>query len=129
MAHFAKIDKSGFPFLVTKVIVAEQDFIDTQEGTWVQTSYNTDAGIHKLGGTPLRKNYAGIRFIYDEVKDAFYSQQPFRSWTLNESTCRWESPVAHPYDNGGYETGIFYQWDESVYQGDNSKGWVPILKE
>jgi len=76
MSHFAKI-KDG---IVTNVIVAEQDFIDTQEGTWVQTSYNTYGGQHKLGGTPLlRKNYAGIGYTYDSTRDAFYTQ-PHPSW-------------------------------------------------
>jgi hypothetical protein len=58
MAHYALIEDG----VVTNVIVAEQDFIDTQSGTWVQTSYNTQAGVHTLGGTPLRKNYAGIGY-------------------------------------------------------------------
>ena len=70
MAHFAKVLDNR----VTQVIVAEQDFVDTQVGTWVQTSYNTHGGQHLLGGTPLRKNYAGIGYIYDSTMDAFYSQ-------------------------------------------------------
>jgi len=67
MSHYAKIEDG----IVTNVIVAEQDFIDTQEVTWVQTSYNTKGGVHVLGGTPLRKNYAGIGFIYDSTLDVF----------------------------------------------------------
>ena len=71
MAHFAKV-KNG---VVTKVIVAEQEFVDTYQdgepGVWIQTSYNTHGGVHSLGGTPLRKNYAGVGFIYDRHKDAF----------------------------------------------------------
>ena len=121
MAHFAKVE-SG---IVTKVIVAEQDFIDTQKGTWVQTSYNTDGGVHKLGGTPLRKNYAGIGFTYDSSKDAFIAPQPFPSWTLNESKCIWEPPIGYAADfEAKAADGKFYNWDESVYQGDNTKGWV-----
>jgi hypothetical protein len=98
MAHFAKVE-SG---IVTQVIVAEQDFIDTQEGNWVQTSYNTQGGQHLLGGTPLRKNYAGIGYTYDSTRDAFYTSKPFPSWALNETTCLWEAPVAYPDDDKNY---------------------------
>ena len=107
MAHFAKV-KDG---IVTKVLVAEQEFvdnyIDNEAGEWVQTSYNTRGGIHLLGGTPLRKNFAGIGDIYDAQKDAFYSEQPYPSWILNETTCRWEAPVAYPDD------GERYTWNET----------------
>jgi len=116
MSHFAKIED----ILVTTVIVAEQDYIDTLEGTWVQTSYNTYGGIHSLGGTPLRKNYAGTGYIYDSVKDAFYEPKPHASWTLDDDTCYWEAPMAHPDD------GKAYTWDEDLYQSDNTKGWVEI---
>ena len=102
MAHYALI-KDG---VVVNVIVAEQDFIETQEGTWVQTSYNTHGGVHTLGGTPLRKNYAGIGFIYDAGIDAFYSPQPYPSWTLNVDSCLWEAPTDKPDD------GQSYEWDE-----------------
>jgi len=112
MAHFAKV-KDG---KVTKVIVAEQDFINNlveeEAGTWVQTSYNTYGGVHKLGGTPLRKNFAGIGDIYDAQKDAFYSEQPYPSWTLNETTCLWEAPVAKPTD------GQIYTWNEETTSWD-----------
>ncbi len=108
MAHFAKV-KDG---IVTKVIVAEQEFIDnvveTEAGTWVQTSYNTHGGVHSLGGTPLRKNYAGIGYTYDQVKDAFIAPQPYASWTLDETTCLWEAPVAYPTD------GQKYKWNEET---------------
>jgi len=120
MAHYAKVESD----VVTKVIVAEQDFIDTQEGTWIQTSYNTIGGVHILSGTPLRKNFAGVGYTYDSTKDAFIAPQPHASWTLNETTCLWESPVAHPYESAIDDK--FYKWDESVYQGDNTKGWVEI---
>ena len=107
MAHFAKV-KDG---IVTKVIVAEQEFIDNvveeEAGTWVQTSYNTHGGVHSLGGTPLRKNYAGIGFTYDRDRDAFMPPKPFESWTLNENTCWWEAPVAMPDD------GQTYLWNEA----------------
>ncbi len=104
MAHYAKVE-SG---IVTQVIVAEQDFIDTQSGTWVQTSYNTRGNQHILGGTPLRKNYAGIGMVYDSTRDAFYMPQPYASWTLNETTCLWEPPVAYPSDDKSYT------WDEDT---------------
>jgi len=106
MAHYAKV-KNG---IVQKVIVAESDFfdsfVDDSAGEWVQTSYNTNGGQHLNGGTPLRKNYAGIGDTYDPEKDAFYAPQPYASWTLDEDTCLWECPVAYPDD------GNMYQWNE-----------------
>ena len=111
MSHFAKVEDG----IVTNVIVAEQEYIDTFEGTWVQTSYNTIGGQHP-NDTPLRKNFAGIGTIYDSVKDAFYQPQPYPSWVLNESTCIWESPVTIPADDGTK----FYKWDE------DTTNWVEI---
>lgn len=108
MAHFAKIE-SG---IVTTVIVAEQAFIDTQSGTWVQTSYNTYGGQHTGGGTPLRKNYAGIGYTYDSTADAFYAPRPFASWTLDTNTCLWNPPTAHPND------GNRYTWNEGTRSWD-----------
>lgn len=93
MSHFAEIDKKG---VVLRVIVAEQDFIDSLPGKYVQTSYNAT----------IRKNFAGTGFTYDKTRDAFIPPQPFPSWTLNEATCRWDAPVAMP-DDGGY-----HEWDE-----------------
>ena len=104
MSHFAKIENG----VVTTVIVAEQDFVDSQVGTWVQTSYNTYGGQHLLGGTPLRKNYAGTGYTYDSTRDAFYAPQPYPSWTLNETTYLWEPPVTYPND------GKDYAWKEST---------------
>jgi hypothetical protein len=108
MAHFAKVVDG----VVTQVIVAEpeffQTFVDSSPGEWIQTSYNTYGGEHKLGGTPLRKNYAGIGFTYDRVKDAFIPPKPFASWVLNEDTCLWDAPVAMPQD------GKIYFWDEAT---------------
>lgn len=93
MSHFAEIDENG---MVKRVIVAEQDFIDSGKvgdpKNWVQTSYNTSAGIHKLGGTPLRKNYAGIGYSYDSELDAFIPPKPYASWILDEETCMWKAP-------------------------------------
>lgn len=114
MAHFAKVENGT----VTEVIVAEQNFIDTLNGHWIQTSYNTRSGEHILGGTPLRKNYAGVGFTYDVSRDAFIPPQPYTSWVLNETTCNWESPIPYPDDDNDYE------WDEDLYQSDNTQGWV-----
>jgi hypothetical protein len=116
MGHFAKVENGT----VTQVIVAEQDFIDTgavgDPSTWVQTSYNTQGGQHRNGGTPLRKNYAGIGYVYDSGRDAFYAPQPYPSWTLDESTCFWQAPVEQPaavMPTTEHE-GTYYEWDESV---------------
>ena len=128
MSHFAKIESD----IVTTVIVAEQNFIDIQEGTWVQTSYNTRGGVHygqdgnSDGGVALRKNYASIGFTYDASKDAFYEPKPHASWTLNDDSFLWEAPIDKPSDayvNGGDKA---YTWDDDLYQSDNTKGWVII---
>jgi len=105
MAHFAKVEDG----IVTQVIVAEQDVIDSGlfgDG-WVQTSYNTRGGQHPED-LPLRKNFAGIGFTYDAERDAFIPPQSYPSWALNEDTCLWEPPVAYPND------GKFYTWDEET---------------
>ena len=117
MAHFSKL---GTGNIVERVEVVSNDIAtDEQTGvdflnnlygtrdTWKQTSYNTKGGVHLLGGTPFRKNYAGIDYTYDQTKDAFIAPKPFDSWTLNETTCIWEAPVAYPSD------GKDYEWDES----------------
>ena len=99
MSHFAKIDNNN---IVTEVIVAEQNFINSgavgDSFLWVQTSYNNN----------FRKNYAGVGYTYDSDLDAFYAPQPYPSWTLNEDTCLWEAPVAYPDDDK------MYAWDEEV---------------
>jgi len=77
-------------------------------GLCKRTSYNTVGGVHQNGGTPFRKNYAGVGYTYDPVRDAFYAPQPFESWTLNEDTCLWEAPVAYPEDENSY------LWDEET---------------
>jgi len=86
------------------------DFLTKLTGypIWKQTSYNTHGGIHDNGGTPLRKNYAGIGYTYDENRDAFISLKPFNSWILNEDTCIWESPIPYPQDNNRYN------WNEQT---------------
>jgi hypothetical protein len=99
MSHFAKINSDN---IVTQVIVAEQDFINSgfvgDSFLWVQTSYNGN----------FRKNYAGINYTYDLIRDAFIPPQPHPSWTINEENCLWESPVPYPDD------GNFYEWDEAT---------------
>ena len=108
MAHYAKISEG----IVVNIISAEQDFIDTMvdtsPGTWLQASYNTSGGVHKLDGTPLRKNFPGIGWTYDSTRNAFIPIKPFASWTLNESTCLWEPPVTMPDDDKQYT------WNETT---------------
>ena len=105
MGHFARIENG----VVTQVIVAEPEFIadlaEEGNGIWVQTSYNTYGGQHPEG-RPLRKNYAGIDYVYDQTRDAFIPPKPYPSWILNEQTCLWDAPVAMPQD------GKRYVWDE-----------------
>ena len=110
MPHFAEIDKNN---IVTRVLVVKEDYV--KQGNlgspkyWIQTSYNTEAGVHKLGGTPLRKNYAGVGYTYDKDRDAFIPPQPYPSWTLNEDTCQWECPHPVPVVEGKY-----HLWDENI---------------
>lgn len=116
MGHFAKVVNGT----VTQVIVAEPEFFDTfvdsSPGEWIQTSYNTYGGVHTKGGTPLRKNYAGIGFTYDITKDAFIPPQPYPSWVLDEDTCLWNPPVAMPTDDK------LYNWNESTQTWDEITG-------
>jgi hypothetical protein len=117
MAHFCKIGKGSKVERVEKVsndiATTEQagvDFLNNLYGTndiWKQTSYNTFGGVHLLGKTPFRKNYAGIGFKYDKTRDAFIPPKPFDSWTLNETTCQWEASVDYPTD------GQRYNWNET----------------
>ena len=104
MSHYAKVEDG----IVTQVIVAEQDVIDSGlfGSGWVQTSYNTSGGQHPQN-TPLRKNYAGVGYTYDANRDAFIPPKPYASWQLNEDTCLWNSPVAMPTDDNK-----MYRWDE-----------------
>jgi hypothetical protein len=122
MAHFAKINNSN---IVEQVIVVSNDVATTEQAgvdfinnlyktndVWKQTSYNTYGGIHKLGGLPFRKNYAGVDFTYDQTRDAFIPPKPYNSWVLNEDTCRWEAPVAMP--TAELANNQYYFWNESV---------------
>jgi hypothetical protein len=117
MSHFAQINENN---IVTQVIVIEQDVVDTglfgDPNTWIQTSYNTYGGQHRLGGTPLRKNYAGIGYTYDSTRDAFIPPKSFNSWLLNEDTCLWEPPTPMPVDDK------IYSWDEDTLS------WVEVAQ-
>jgi hypothetical protein len=118
MSHFAQIDENN---IVTRVLVIEQDVIDTglfgEPSSFIQTSYNTRANVHLLNGTPLRKNYAGVGYTYDVARDAFVAPKPFNSWLLDEETCTWKSPVEMPTD------GKIYDWNEDV------TNWVEVIGE
>jgi hypothetical protein len=115
MSHFAQIDGNN---IVTQVIVIEQDVVNTglfgDPNSWIQTSYNTSGGVHTQGGTPLRKNYAGIGYTYDSTRDAFIPPKPFNSWILNEDTCLYEAPTPMPTDDK------IYNWDEET------TSWIEI---
>jgi len=117
MAHYAFLDEN---YIVTEVIVGrdesnfdwERHYGDIRGQLCKRTSYNTIGGVHNNGGQPFRKNFAGIGFVYDPVRDAFYPQQPYPSWVLNEQTCLWESRVPYPDD------GKLYIWNEDEYRWD-----------
>jgi len=115
MSHFAQIDGNN---IVTQVIVIEQDVVDTglfgDPNSWIQTSYNTSGGVHTQGGTPLRKNYAGIGYTYDSTRDSFIPPKLFNSWVLNETSCLYEAPTPMPTDDK------MYSWDEDTLS------WVEI---
>jgi len=127
MASFAKIENNTVVRVVSVVNEVlkdsngvEQETIGIeflknlygQDTNWKQTSYNTHRGVHSNGGTPFRKNHAGIGYTYDEDRDAFIPQKPYNSWVLNETTCLWEAPVARPNDEGRYT------WNESTLSWD-----------
>jgi hypothetical protein len=133
MAHFAKLDENN---KVIRVTVLHNNVITDENGgeqeslginflrklhkdgsaVWKQTSYNTNKGIHSLGGTPLRKNYAAKGMTYDESRDAFISEQPFDSWILNEATCQWDPPTPYPDDGRRTEADLLklYEWNEDT---------------
>ena len=118
MAHFAEIYENG---VVLRVLVVDnaqendgQNFLANilgLGGTWIKTSYNTNAGVHSKGGTPLRKNYAGIGYTYDSGRDAFIAPKPYPSWVLNETSCVYEAPVARPTEGR-------YTWNEETTSWD-----------
>ncbi len=119
MAHFAQIDENNIVVNVT-VIPDDQEHRGQEfiaeiglEGTWIKTSYNTYRDKHHFGGTPLRKNYAGVGYTYDESRDAFIGPKPYPSWVFNEDVCGWDPPVPFPEDTP------HVHWDEET------TSWVP----
>ena len=121
MAHYAFLDENN---TVTEVIVGKdenEDNIDWEVHygnfrgqTCKRTSYNTQGGVHGLGGTPLRKNYAGVGYTYDSQRDAFIPPKPFASWQLNDTSCLWEAPTPYPTDVGTAESPKRYTWNEET---------------
>ena len=121
MAHYAFLDGEN---IVTEVIVGKDEgeggidweahYGEFRGQTCKRTSYNTSGGVHSTGETPYRKNYAGIGYSYDAARDAFIPPKPFASWLLNEDSCLWQAPVAHPGD------GAMYSWDEEAGE------WVAV---
>tara|TARA_R110002096_G_scaffold269472_1_gene463295 strand:- start:207 stop:587 length:381 start_codon:yes stop_codon:yes gene_type:complete len=125
LSHFAEVIDG----IVTRVIVVEQDYIDSgrlgDPSIWIQTSYNTQNGVHYIahsGGIPsedqtkaLRKNFAGLGMTYDVTRDAFIQNKLFESWIFNEFTCDYDPPTPMPED------GVTYEWDEETIS------WVEVV--
>jgi hypothetical protein len=129
MASFAKLNSENIVITVESVVnevLKDSNGIEQEQigieflrtlynepnAIWKQTSYNTHGGVHSLGETPFRKNYAGIGFIYDENRDAFIEPKPLNSWVLNEDTCRWKAPISKPTEK--LEENQYYYWNESI---------------
>ena len=149
MAHFAKLGANG---KVIQVLTMDNDKMLNADGVedenvgqqwlethnnwpaqmWIQTSYNTTQNTHKDGGTPLRGNYAGIGYTWDEDNQIFWPKSPYASWVKDTTTAQWKSPIgdapaltAEQTSQNQAGTHLWgYNWDETVYQGDNTKGWV-----
>ena len=155
MAHYARLGVNNVVVRVDKVDNShittsggiEKDasafdhlFSEFGAGIWVKCSYNTQGGVHGLGGTPLRANFPGGAYdeddpwYYDSTHDLFRKARPkdkddqsCASWTLNTTTGNWEPPITKPeYSRSEVEAGKLYVWDESAYQADNSTGWILI---
>ena len=129
MAHFAKLGAGNIVLTIeavsNDVATTEQagvDFLNNLYNTrdvWKQTSYNTFGGEHILGGTPFRKNYAGVGYTYDQTRDAFIPPKPYPSWILNETTCEWDPPVAEPeLTEEQINNKVNYIWNETTKQWD-----------
>jgi hypothetical protein len=132
MASFAKLNSENIVITVVSVVNEvlkdsngiEQEAIGVQflrtlynepNAIWKKTSYNTNGGVHINGGTPFRKNYAGIGFIYDSQRDAFIPPKPFNSWILNEDTCLWNSPIVVPeLTQEQKDNNQYYNWNEEI---------------
>ena len=138
MGHFAKVENG----VVTNVIVADQDFIDSgavgDPATWVRTSYNTRGGVHYDPNTnepstdqskALRKNYAGIGYLYDAQRDAFIPPCPYATWVIDETTCWWTAPQPRPEDDNTTDAQgnfVTYYWSDESYTSSGN-GWVQQL--
>ena len=119
MSHFARINENNVVIDVqvgvdSKINEGHDWFVENLGGTWIKTSYNTRGGVHILGGSPYRKNYASIGYTYDAVNDVFYAPQPYPSWTISAPTWQWQPPVPYPDD------GKMYVWDEATLS------WVEV---
>ena len=126
MAHFAKLDENNVVVFVT-VGRDEDNGLEAELSArtgdvYKQTSYNTHGGVHSLGGTPFRKNYAGLGYTYDADRDAFIPPKPYNSWVLDENTCLWNSPVAMPSDAGQGDPPKMYTWNEETVN------WVEVTQ-
>ena len=132
MAHFARLNEDGIVIgvnVVNNSVITDIDGVEQEalgasflkelhanEDVYKQTSYNTQGGTHSATGTAFRKNYAGVGFTYDSVRDAFIAPQPYPSWTLVEDTCLWEAPTPYPEDDKMYE------WNE------DTTSWVEVTE-
>ena len=133
MASFAKLNNNNIVERVESVVnevIKDSNGVEQEQlgidflknlynepnAIWKQTSYNTNGGVHSLGGTPFRKNHAGIGYTYDLNRDAFIAPKPYNSWILNESTCNWDAPVARPDDNN------MYKWNEEILNWELMNG-------
>ena len=149
MAHFAKLGSNGKVIQVLTLNNSDmlnadgvedetvgQQYLETHNNwpaqMWIQTSYNTQGGQHKNGGTPLRGNYAGIGYTWDEDNQIFWPKKPFPSWVKNTTNARWQSPIgdapaltAEQESQNEAGTHLWgYNWDETAHQADNTTGWV-----
>ena len=148
MAHYAEL---GVDNIVKRVLYIDtikcmtnggiekeeigREYLETQHGgTWIKCSFNTYGNVHNEGGTPFRANYPGIGWYYDSTNDIFHSSRPTdkdgdpcTSWTLNTTTGLWTSPLTKPTLTDEETTASkIYQWDESAYLADNTKGWFLV---
>lgn len=118
MSHFAKLDENNVVVFVTvgrQEDDGKEDELTARTGdVYKQTSYNTRCGVHVLGGTPFRKNFAGIGYTYDPIRDAFIPPKPFESWTLDEFSCQWDPPSPYP------DSEDLHEWDENTFS------WIKV---
>jgi len=142
MAHFAKISEENIVLTVNAVdngnVASEekgQAFLERVHGwpehLWIQTSYNTIANIHQLGGTPFRGNYAGIGYTWDSDNEIFWPLKPHTSWSKDVPNASWKAPIEKPEITSEQQSQNLafiyfweYIWDEDAYQADNTNGWV-----